>query len=40
MSPEKPTFEENVKIHGKADQPLFRHETDFGKLQSLINKFT
>ncbi len=39
VSPEKPTFEENVKVHEKADQPLFRQETDFGKLQSLINKF-
>jgi 2-oxoglutarate ferredoxin oxidoreductase subunit beta len=39
MSPEKPTFEENVKIHEKADQPLFRQATDYGKLQSLINKF-
>lgn len=39
VSPEKPTFEDNVKVHEKADQPLFRQETDFEKLQSLISKF-
>jgi 2-oxoglutarate ferredoxin oxidoreductase subunit beta len=39
MSPEKPTFEDNVRTHENAAQPLFRQETDFGKLQSLIDSF-
>lgn len=39
MSPEKPTFEENVKMHENANQPLFKQETDYGKLKELINGF-
>jgi 2-oxoglutarate ferredoxin oxidoreductase subunit beta len=39
VNPDKKPFEENIGIYEKEDAPLFKRDTDYGKLKSLIESF-
>jgi len=38
-NPDKPTFEDNIGIYKKNDEPLFKRKTDMDKLKKLIEQF-